>query len=55
MQQNVTFVKKRSGKYRGVAHSICNLRTFSVPIEKEVANIDKDGNESVIILQNKIY
>ena len=84
-----------TGKYRGAAHSICNLKfnvpnenpavfhngshhdyhfiikklandwegqfkclgentkkykSFSVPIEKEVANIDKDGNESVVTI-----
>ena len=34
------------------------VQTFSVPIEKEVTKIDKDGNESVVchyFLQNKIY
>ena len=31
-------------------------KKFSVPIEKQVTNIDKDGNESVVtVLQNKIY
>ena len=84
-----------TGKYRGAAHSICNLKfnvanenpavfhngsnhdyhfiikklandwegqfkclgentkkykSFSVPIEKEVTNIDKDGNESVVTI-----
>ena len=88
-----------SGKYRGAAHRICNLRfnvpneialvfhngsnyeyhfiikelanefegqfeclgentekykTFSVSIEKEVTNIDKDGNESVVTISYKI-
>ena len=38
------------GKHRIAQH-------FSVPIQKAVANVGKDGNESVvpIILQNKIY
>ena len=87
-----------TGKYRGAAHSICNLKfnvpneipvvfhngsdydyhfiikklanefegfeclqentekykTFSVPIEKEVTNIDKDGNESIVAISYKI-
>ena len=29
-------------------------KTFSVPIEKEVTEIDKDGNESVAIISWKI-
>ena len=88
-----------TGKYKGAAHSICNLKlnllseipvvfhndsnydyhfiikelvnqlegqfeclgentekykTFSVPIDKEVTKIDKDGNESVVTLSYKI-
>ena len=84
-----------TGKYRGAAHSICNLKfnmpnetpivfhngsnydyhfiikelaskfeeqfeclgentekykTFSVPIEKEITSIDKDGNESIVTM-----
>ena len=29
-------------------------KTFSVPIEKEVKNIDKDGNETVVTISYKI-
>ena len=29
-------------------------KTFSVPIEKEVIKVDKDGNESVITISYKI-
>ena len=29
-------------------------KTFSVPIEKEVTKIDKDGNESVVTISYKI-
>ena len=88
-----------TAKYRGAAHSICNLKfnvpneirvvfhngsnydyhfiikelakeyegefecfgentekykTFSVPIEKEVTKIDKDGNESFVTISYKI-
>ena len=35
-----------------------NYKTFSVPIEEQVINIDKDGNENlgtIYILQNEIY
>ena len=84
-----------TGKYRGAAHSICNLKfnlpneipvvfhngsnynyqfiikelanefegkfeslgentgkykTFSIPLDKEVIKIDKDGNESVVTI-----
>ena len=35
------------GKYRKV-------QKFTVPIEKEVANIDKDGNESVVTISYRI-
>ena len=87
-----------TGKYRGAAHSICNLKfnvlneisvvfhngsnygyhfiikeladefegqfeclvenmekykTFSVPIEKEVIEIDRDGNESIVTISYK--
>ena len=31
-----------------------NYKTFSVPIEKEVKNIDKDGNETVVTISYKI-
>ena len=86
-----------TGKFRGVAHSICNsklpneipilfhnsskydyhfiikelaneferifkclgrnmekFKTFSVPTEKEVTKVDKDGNESVVTISYKI-
>ena len=29
-------------------------KTFSIPIEKEVAKIDKNGSESAVIISNKI-
>ena len=29
-------------------------KSFSVPIEKEVTNIDKDGNESVVTISYKM-
>ena len=29
-------------------------KTFSIPIEKEVTKIDKDGNESVVTISYKI-
>ena len=35
------------GKHRKV-------QNFSVPIEKEVTNIDKDGNKSVVSISHKI-
>ena len=31
-----------------------STKTFFVPIEKEVTNIDKDGNESVVTISYKI-
>ena len=30
------------------------VQTFSVPIEKEITKIDKDGNESVVTISCKI-
>ena len=30
------------------------IKTFSVPIEKEITNIDKDGNESVATISYRI-
>ena len=30
------------------------FKAFSVPIEKEVTNIDKDGNESVVTISYKM-
>ena len=30
------------------------VQTFSVPIEKEMTKIDKDGNESVVTISCKI-
>ena len=29
------------------------MQTFSVPIEKEITKIDKDGNESAAIISKK--
>ena len=86
-----------TGKYRGTAHSICNLRfnvpnkipvsfhscsnydydfvvkelakefegqfeclgknteKISIPIEKEIKNIDKDGNESIVTISYQMH
>ena len=30
------------------------IQNFSIPVEKEVPNIDKDGNESVVTISYKI-
>ena len=30
------------------------IQNFSIPVEKEVTNIDKDGNESVVTISYKI-
>ena len=31
-----------------------NYKTFSVPIEKEVTKVDKDGNENIVTISYKI-
>ena len=34
--------------------SWAEIQNFSIPVEKEVTNIDKDGNESVVTISYKI-
>ena len=41
-------------KFECLGKNTEKCRTFSVPIEKEVTNIDKDGNESVFTISYKI-
>ena len=41
-------------KFKCLGEITKNYRTFSVPIEKEVIKTDKDGNESVVTISNKI-
>ena len=38
------------GQFECLGENTENHNIFSVPIEKEVINIDKDGNESVITI-----
>ena len=42
------------GKFQCFEENTEQKKTFSIPIEKEVTNIDKDGNESVVIISYKI-
>ena len=42
------------GQFDCLGESTEKSKTFSVPIEKEVPNIDKDGNESVVTISYKI-
>ena len=41
-------------KFECFGENTDKYRTFSVPIEKEVIKIDKDGNESVVTISYKI-
>ena len=36
------------GQFKYLGENTEKYKTFSVPMEKEVTNIDKDGNENVI-------
>ena len=40
--------KKFEGKFECLGEKTEKNKTFSVPIEKEVANIDKDGDKCVV-------
>ena len=42
------------GKFEYVGENTEKHKTFSVPIEKEVINIDKDSNKSVVTISYKI-
>ena len=41
-------------QFEGLGENTEKYKTFSVPIEKEVTKIDKDGNESVVTISYKI-
>ena len=41
-------------QFECVGENTENYKTFSVPIEKELTNIDKDGNESGVTISYKI-
>ena len=42
------------GQFECLRENTEKYKTFSIPVEKEVTNIDKDGNESVVIISYKI-
>ena len=42
------------GQFECLGENTEKCKKFSVPIEKEVTNIDKDGNESVVTISYKI-
>ena len=42
------------GKFECLGENTDKYKTFSVPIEKEVTQIDKNGNESVVTISYKI-
>ena len=42
------------GKFNVLWENTEKYKTFSVPIEKEVTDIDKDGNESVVTISYKM-
>ena len=41
-------------KFECLGENTEKYKAFSVPIEKEVIEIDKDGNESVVTISHKI-
>ena len=45
---------KFEGQFECLGENTEKYKTFSVPVEKEVANIDKDGNENVVTISYKI-
>ena len=42
------------GQFECLGENTEEYKTFSIPIVMEVTNIDKDGNESVVIISYKI-
>ena len=42
------------GQFECLGENTEKYKTFSVPIEKEITKIDKDGNESVVTISDKI-
>ena len=47
-------VKLFDGKFQCFVEYTEKSKTFSVPIEKEVTEIDEDGNESVITISQYV-
>ena len=47
-------VKEFEGQFECLGENTEKYKIFSVPIEKEVTNIDKDGNESVFTISYKM-
>ena len=45
---------KFEGKFECLGQNTEKYKTFSVPIEKQVTEIDKDGNESVVTISYKV-
>ena len=46
--------KQFEGEFECLGKNTEKYKTFSIPIEKEVTKIDKDGNESVVTISYKI-
>ena len=42
------------GQFECLGENTENYKAFSVPLEKELTNIDKDGNERVVTISCKI-
>ena len=43
-----------AGQFECLGENTEKYKTFSIPIEKEIKNIDKDENESVVTISYKI-
>ena len=47
-------INELEGKFECLGKNTEYYKTFSIPIEKEIIKIDKDGNESVVTMYYKI-
>ena len=46
-------VKRFEGKLEYLGKNTEKYKKFSVPLEKEITKIDKDGNENIVIISYK--
>ena len=46
---------KCNQKFECLGKNTEKYKTFSIPIEKEVTKVEKDGNESIVTISYRIY
>ena len=46
--------KKFEGQFEALGENTEKFKTFSVPIEKEIKKVGKDGNENIVTISYKI-